>query len=66
METIKYVVLGIFVAILATFAFYWMIDIEVARSDYNKNVSLCKPIEGCLFSHNCNKYNKMIEEACND
>lgn len=64
METIKGIVIGIVVALIATWAFYYGIDLEVARSHYNQNVGQCKPIDGCLFDMNCEKYNDMIEEKC--
>ena len=66
MESIRYIVIGIVSALVITFFVYDGIDIEVARRDYVKNVEQCKPIDGCLFGWNCKKYNKMIEEACND
>lgn len=66
MESLKYFVLGIVSALMLTFFVYDSIDLEVARRDYNNNVEQCKPIDGCLFSWNCKRYNKMIEEACND
>lgn len=66
MENLKYVVIGIVGALAITFLVYDGIDLEVARRDYNQNVEQCKPIDGCLFGWNCKKYNKMIEEVCND
>lgn len=66
MENLKYVVIGIVGALAITFFIYDGIDLEVARRDYVKNVEQCKPVENCLFGWNCKKYNKMIEEACND
>lgn len=66
MEELRDVCLGILAAIALVFIFFAAMDREVARKDYNANVEQCKPIDGCLFGWNCNHYNKMIEEACND
>ena len=64
MNSIKYILIGIALAFGICFIILDGIDLEVARRDYNKNVEQCKPIDGCLFSWNCNKYNKMIEQKC--
>ena len=56
------IILGIGIAI--PFFVYDAIDLEVARRDYENNVEQCKPVEGCLFSWNCKRYNKLIEKAC--
>lgn len=66
MESLKQITFGIIAALVATFFVFDAIDTEVAKRDYNENVEQCKPIDGCLFGWNCRKYNKMIEEACND
>ena len=66
MKNLKYILIGIVGALAITFFAYDAIDLEVARRDYVQNVEQCKPVDGCLFGWNCRKYNKMIEEACND
>lgn len=66
MEELRDVCLAILAALFVAFIFYAAMDREVARKDYIAHVEQCKPIYGCLFSWNCNHYNKMIEEACND
>lgn len=66
MEDVKLFTIGILAALCFTVGVFFGIDAEVARRDYNENVKQCKAIDGCLFSYNCRKYNKMIEEACND
>lgn len=66
MNELKHIVIGIVVILATTFLIYDGIDVEVARQNYLENVEQCKPIENCVFGWNCKKYNKMIEEACND
>lgn len=66
MESIKYITIGIVASCVISLAILFGIDREVARRDYNENVEQCKNIDGCLFDMNCNKYNEMIWEACND
>ena len=66
MTELRDVCLAILAAFITAFIFFAAMDREVARKDYNANVEQCKLIDGCLFSWNCNHYNKMIEEACND
>lgn len=64
MENLTAITLGIVAGLGLSFGVLLGIDLEVAKDDYNKNVELCKPIDGCLFSMNCERYNKMIEKAC--
>jgi len=66
MDEIKNVFLAILAVIVMVFVFFAAMDREVARKDYIEHVEQCKPIDGCLFGWNCNHYNKMIEEACNE
>lgn len=66
MDEVKGVCLAVLAALAVAFVFYASIDREVARKEYVQNVEQCKPIHGCLFGWNCNHYNKMIEEACDD
>ena len=66
MDEVKDVCLAIIAVISLVLIFFAAMDREVARLDYVENVKQCKPIHGCLFDTNCNHYNKMIEEACND
>lgn len=66
METLKYIVVGVVGAVLFTFLVIDAIDTEVARNDYNENVEQCKKVEGCIFGWNCRKYNKMIQEVCDE
>lgn len=66
MESIKAIALGIIGGLVATWAVYYAIDLEIARTQYNENVEQCEPIDGCLFDMNCEKYNEMIEEKCNE
>ena len=60
----KSILFGFVVIISVVVVFFWAMDVEVARQDYLRSVEQCKPIDGCLFDHNCNKYNKLIEKAC--
>lgn len=64
MNSIKYILIGVALAFGICFIILDGIDLEVARRDYNKNVEQCKTIDGCLFSSNCERYNKMIEQKC--
>lgn len=64
MENLISITLGIVAGLGLSFGVLLGIDLEVAKDDYNKNVEQCKPIDGCLFSSNCERYNKMIEQKC--
>jgi hypothetical protein len=64
MENLTAITLGIVAGLGISFGVLLGIDLEVAKDDYNKNVEQCKPIYGCLFSMNCERYNKMIEQKC--
>lgn len=60
----KVLLLGLAAILIGCFMVYDTIDLEVARRDYVKNREMCVPVDGCLFSWNCNRYNKMIEKEC--
>ncbi len=64
MKELNFVVLAIIIVIVISVGAIFGIDREMARRDYNKNVDECMPIDGCVFSTNCNHYNKMIEISC--
>lgn len=64
MKELKWILIGLAICIGVPFLVYDAIDLEVARRDYVKNVEQCKAVEGCLFSWNCKRYNKMIEKEC--
>lgn len=64
MEIFKYIIIAIVSIMLAYVGILYGVDREVARRDYIKKVEICKPIDNCLFSSNCNHYNKMIEQEC--
>lgn len=66
MKVLVYLIVGILGAAGITFLVYDCIDMEVARKDYIENVEKCEPINGCLFSWNCERYNKLIRKVCND
>ena len=66
MENLKYITLGILAGLGLSFGILFGIDLEVARNDYNQNVGQCKAIDGCLFDMNCEHYNDMIAEVCDD
>lgn len=60
----KVVLLGLAAILIGCFIVYDAIDLEVARRDYVANREKCRPVDGCLFSWNCKRYNKMIEKEC--
>ena len=66
MKELRFVLIGLTICFGIAFFVYDAIDLEVARRDYVKNVKKCEAIENCLFGWNCKRYNKMIEEACNE